>query len=301
MKIAAIIPTFNRKEKLDIILTQLCTQKGTDDIKLEIIVCVDGSSDGTDEMIKKKFPLVHTVSGDGNWWYTKSMNMGFQYAQQLNPDFVLTLNDDVEVDNYYVSILLTDFLSIGRKDIVLGSLSVSNDERRLVHFAGSKQNGTSVLSVKNYFPPLEMIYDRVVLSGIHPSRELAGRGILIPNALLVNLNYFDESLPQYGSDTDFCLKVRKSGGDVLISWNAIVKVNVGLTRIRSESGRESLRVFLKDLFDKHSHYSIRKFILLEYRYANPVKLIWKVPFFLGSSVWGIVKRNKARTRKQVSH
>ena len=95
--VAAVIPTFNRKDKLNVILTQLASQILLPNLMLEIIVCVDGSTDGTNEMIMEKFPSVHIVSGDGTWWYTKSMNMGFKYAQSLKIDFVLTLNDDIEI------------------------------------------------------------------------------------------------------------------------------------------------------------------------------------------------------------
>ena len=95
IKIAAIIPTFNRKKKLSIILKQLQAQVFQKKIFLEIVVVIDGSSDGTLEMIKTQYPTVHVVLGNGNWWYTKSMNKGFQYAQKLSPDFILTINDDV--------------------------------------------------------------------------------------------------------------------------------------------------------------------------------------------------------------
>jgi len=288
--VAAVLPTFNRKEKLDIILTQLCTQKGTDDIKLEIIVCVDGSSDGTDEMIKKKFPSVHTVSGDGNWWYTKSMNMGFQYAQQLNPDFVLTMNDDIEVDEIYIRTLLFDFVSQNDKNLILGSLSISNDQNKLIHFAGIKKYEMNGLRSVYYIPSLKVAYNNRY-SGIYLTQELPGRGMLIPNDILVSLGFFDENFPQYGSDTDFCFRARKAGNKVMISWNAIVKVNLQLTRIRVDAKKDSIQLFIKDLFDRNSHYSIRKYTLFQYRHYGILNVIWSTPFYVLATLWSLIKKS----------
>ena len=73
MKIAAIIPTFNRKDYLKVLLSQLQNQN-KERFTLEIIVVVDGSTDGTLEMLENEFPEVHIVKGTGDWWYTKSMN-----------------------------------------------------------------------------------------------------------------------------------------------------------------------------------------------------------------------------------
>lgn len=287
IKIVAIIPTFNRKDKLRIIINQLLQQHLPENISLKVVVVVDGSFDGTLEMLRDDYPVIHFIEGIGNWWYTKSMNEGFNYAKKLNPDFFLTMNDDIEINRNYLECLISDFLIQGKKNLILGSLSVTNDKEGLVHFAGSEKNGKNALSMRPYFPSLALKYDKS-FTGVHPSHELAGRGILIPSVLLKELGYFDEGLPQYGSDTDFCFRARRDGCDIMISWNAVVKVNMALTRIRTDSRENSVFIFIKDLFDKHSHSSIRKFILIEYRYGNIFSLLWKIPHYIGASLWRIM-------------
>jgi len=87
-KIFFVIPTFNRKDCVKNVLEDIEKQeKG--DYEISTIMVVDGSNDGTSEMIKADFPKVHCVFGKGNWWYTRSMNEGFQLANKLEALFIL--------------------------------------------------------------------------------------------------------------------------------------------------------------------------------------------------------------------
>src|SRR5688572_11601688 len=102
MKIAAIIPTFNRRQELSDLLWMLGNMDMPEKCELDIIAVVDGSTDGTIEMLTRDFPHVHIVKGTGNWWYTRSINEGFKYADRLRPDLILTLNDDIIVHDDYL-------------------------------------------------------------------------------------------------------------------------------------------------------------------------------------------------------
>ena len=253
-------------------------------ISLKVIVVIDGSDDGTLEMIQTQFPNVHYVLGNGDWWYTKSMNKGFEYAQKLNPDFILTMNDDIEITTDYINSIYDDFVSIGDKRSILGSLSITNDSQKKIIFAGIKKYERDGMRSIPYFKTSKTRFTNKI-KGIQKTCELPGRGILIPNDILLELNFFDSKFIQYGSDTDFCFRARNKGINLLISWNAVVKVNTELTRIRSNTKNDTLSYFIKDLFDKHSHHSIKKFILFQTRHYNPINIIWKLPYyFLGNLV-----------------
>ncbi len=95
IKIGAVIPTFNRAASLRTILTCLQTQSHTTSITTIPIIVVDGSTDGTLEMLATEFPTAVIVRGDGNWWYTRSINEGIKKARELDCNYILTLNDDL--------------------------------------------------------------------------------------------------------------------------------------------------------------------------------------------------------------
>ena len=65
LKLGVIIPTFNRKSYLKAVLTQLLSQKKNASVEVIPVVVVDGSTDGTYEMLDAEFPTVHVVKGSG--------------------------------------------------------------------------------------------------------------------------------------------------------------------------------------------------------------------------------------------
>jgi GT2 family glycosyltransferase len=265
-KIAVVIPTHNRKDYLKVILDQLKEQTYNQD-KLVIVIVNDGSADGTEEMLRKHFPDVHIVEGDGNWWYTKSMNQGFTYLHNIKPDLVLTLNDDVEIEPDYLTNITSDAYNIGLNGI-MGSVSFDLNNKNIVKFAGIKKiNWWRNQRIPYITPYTKVNYN---LKGIYLSRVLPGRGMLIPYKILRELNYFDERFVQYGSDDDFCLRAQKKGYKTYISWNAKIYSEEMLTGTGSPIIKQSLWSFTKNLFNKYSPTSVYKDLIILKRNVNPL-------------------------------
>jgi len=96
MKIAVIIPVFNRRETtlkcLGLLKNNVLIPNNS---LINIIVVDDGSTDGTAAAIKLAFPDVKILNGDGNLWWTGAINMGVEFALSQDFDYLLTrLNDD---------------------------------------------------------------------------------------------------------------------------------------------------------------------------------------------------------------
>lgn len=278
--ISIIIPTHNRKDKLRNILSQLKDQKLNSEIKFYIIVVVDGCVDGTLEMLKHNYPETHIVEGDGNWWYTKSMNEGFKYSMKLDPDYIITLNDDIEIDENYVSVLLNSYKYLNNENAIIGSLSITNDKYPKILFAGIKEyKWFGLLRIPIIYPLA--IYYKKCLDGIYPTVELPGRGMLIPVHILKTLNYFDEKFVQYASDTDFCFRAIRNNINIYINYKAVVISDYKKTRVRNLSESEKNRVeTIKDIFRQTSHESLQKYIRLHRKHFNSMHLIWKIPLYL---------------------
>ena len=98
-----IIPVHNRVEYTRSCLRSLYqqTMRG-----FEIIVIDDGSTDGTTEMIAAQFPDVVLLRGDGNLWWTRSINMGVEYALAQKPEYIITLNDDIILQVDFIEAML---------------------------------------------------------------------------------------------------------------------------------------------------------------------------------------------------
>lgn len=269
MKIAAIIPTFNRKEYLKILLSQLQNQN-REDFTIEIIVVVDGSNDGTYEMLNNYFPEVHIVKGTGDWWYTKSMNEGFKYAEKFKPDYVLILNDDVEIGENYIQQLLNGINKL-EKNSIIGSICFTLKKPCRVTSSGVRKiSRLSGRSITYYKFGDEVDPDK--LSGMYLSEVLPGRGTLIPTKVLKELNYFDEYFKQYLSDFDFCLRAKEKGYKIYISWNAKVFSHVDKTSYSSSYKRFSLSNYLSSFVDVYSRNHILQRIIYFWRHRTKVFL-----------------------------
>lgn len=73
----------------------------------------DGSTDGTDESIKLKFPLVKIIQGDGKLYWAKGMRLAWEMAAKTGEyDFYLWLNDDLALKTDAISNILADYMFV---------------------------------------------------------------------------------------------------------------------------------------------------------------------------------------------
>ncbi len=274
-RLVIVIPTHNRRYLLFSLLGQIFNVDHSL-FELVVIVVVDGSTDGTIEMLKKEFPQVHIVYGNGNWWYTKSMNEGFKYAEKLNPDFVLTLNDDINIQKNYIA-QLASAIEKTPVNTIIGSVSVTNSQPYKVIFSGIKQIIWWRMKLVRYHPMFSDIPVNT-FTGIHESLVLPGRGTLIPYHVLKDVNYFDEKFVQYHSDFDFSLRARKKGYLSVISWDALIFSYPEKTNSSSSFINTPFIKFAKSFFNKYS----RLFIFDNVRYIarHGIKFLFPVTFIV---------------------
>ena len=92
-KVVIVSPVHNRRE-----ITLQCLRSlsriDRDGLNVHTIIVDDGSTDGTAEAIKRDFPEVELIEGDGSLWYTEGTNIGFRAALKHAPDYILAINDD---------------------------------------------------------------------------------------------------------------------------------------------------------------------------------------------------------------
>ena len=95
-----VVPVFNRA-KITLQFLELLSKQQFREFKA--VVVDDGSSDDTSEMIRNQYPDAKIVAGDGNWWWTKSVNEGIRYAlNNTDCTHVLLMNDDTFFEDDYL-------------------------------------------------------------------------------------------------------------------------------------------------------------------------------------------------------
>jgi GT2 family glycosyltransferase len=266
-KLAVIIATFNRCSYLKTILQLLEEQKLPENVDMKMIVVIDGSTDGTNEMIAENFPNIITINSNAAWWWTKSMNAGFKKAIEMEMDYVLILNDDNEIRPDYVATILHDHSSLP-EDTILGSASVSIETPTRIESSGTKKFFKLFFKLDSYHNGRPLMDNS--FSGIHPSYTLSGRGTLIPTSLFKKIGLYEEKFVQYMSDDDFCLRALKYKIPVYISWNALVYNHTKLTSVGNITHEKKLRVVYKSLFNQYSVNSLKKHYLAYTLHAYPL-------------------------------
>jgi dolichol-phosphate mannosyltransferase len=171
MKLAVVIPIFNELENLPSLIDSV-EQLGNSTTEITVIVCDDGSNDGSwlwlDEE-QQKGRIV--VLGDGNnYGPGVAFENGFQYVLKTLPDFdfLLTMEGDGTAD---LSSLQSMFDSISHADVVLasvylegGGFSKTNWARLLISkFA----NGLTRLCLNLPFQTLTSFYRMYRVSTLH--------------------------------------------------------------------------------------------------------------------------------------
>lgn len=288
IKLCIVIPTYNRREYLQVILKQLHEQK---DYEAELcFVVVVGSTDGTLKMLTDEFQDVHIVYGTGDWWYTRSINEGFNYGKQFKPDYFLMMNDDTEVESDF----LKNILDAKDENAIIGAMSLTMEDPRRVFFSGYKPIRGFLGKLEPYIPQFE-IASKYDLHGTYPSLLLPGRGMLIPSKILTVLNGFDPIFPQYGSDDDFCLRAGKNGYKVKICRDSYLYCYSMMTGKGSFFvTNESVMSFLCNFFEFSSRIYIKKDFLISFRHNN---LFVGILVFFRSVISPIIKYLKMKNEK----
>ena len=264
-----IIPVHNRIQFTKDCLQCFREQTFTD---FQVIIVDDGSSDGTSEMIKKEFPEVMLLKGDGNLWWTKAINLGLKYvlnnSNMHETDLVLTLNDDLLFKSNYLSTLITAYKV--NMPCLVGSVVVDVKNPTYLEYAGTASNYYTAKAVRkaslfkyNY----QNLSDKY---SIIPTDELSGRGTLIPLYIFDTIGIYDEvNFPHYLADIELSVRARRKGYRLFVSVSSVIHSYLEATRNKNQG----LLQFIEGFFSFKSPNYIKARYVFAIRHA-PLKHIY---------------------------
>lgn len=255
--IYVVIPVYNRKEYTRICLA--CLKAQTEQAH-RVIVVDDGSTDGTSAMIHSEFPDVTVLTGTGSLWWAGGTNRGIQYVLEhmaVNEnDFLLTLNDDTEVDPDYLTNLVNAFKA--NQPCLIGSISVNIKEPAKLLYAGTrldmsfaKLQDLAKTRFSNQYARLRSAPNYI------PSDCLPGRGLLIPITVFQKIGLLDDTRFQHHmADLDFSIRARKAGFGLFVATRCVVYEHAEATGLVLHKSI-SLRQFWEALFTIRSPINLK--------------------------------------------
>ena len=206
IKVSVVIPTYNRRESLARTLTTVFAQDFPPK-EYEVVVTVDGSTDGTAEFLRqlKPGPALRVIEHPRNLGQSAARNSAIRVAQG---EIILFVDDDILCDRSLLKEHVTAHESADALVVSGPTLVAPESPARLT---------TDRLAMVERNLP-------VPAAGEISWPESGGAGNLsVPRAMLLACGGFDERLFRMSEDVDLVLRLHKLGARCYFQPGAIVR------------------------------------------------------------------------------
>jgi GT2 family glycosyltransferase len=218
LRVSVIVPNWNGREHLPVCLESLEVQRFRD---FEVILVDNGSSDGSDELVRNQYPWVTLVELPHNAGFAVANNVGLRHATGV---YIVTLNNDTSVDEHWLEKLIAAAES--RPGIgMVASRICNHEEPDVVDSLGIRiaADGMSRGAHRGeHFSSLR-------LGKVEPILLPSACAALYRKAMLAEIGFFDEDFFAYCEDTDLGLRARLSGWDAVLARDAVIYHKYSMT------------------------------------------------------------------------
>ena len=209
--LSVIIVNWNTARLLDACLQSLIN--GVHHVKIEFFVVDNGSSDGSQDMVRKKYPSVRLIENTSNQGFARANNQAIRKARGR---YIVLLNSDTVVPDYAMDKLAAAMDSDTK--IGIGGLQLLNDD-------GTLQN-----SIANTPALLTELTNKSLLRRLFPGRfpgkefrpdhpieveSLIGACLIVRAETVKDIGLLDEDYFFFLEETDWCLRARRGGWKVV--------------------------------------------------------------------------------------
>lgn len=242
-ELSVILVSYNDRLHLEVCLDSLA--EAVRDRETEVVVVDNRSSDGSPELVKKKYPTVRLIENSQNVGFAKACNQGLS---QTKGPFVLFLNTDTTVSAETLDLLLEEIRDNPHLGAVGPALATGKGSCQ-VSF-GKRVDFFSAFIQKAFLNP----YFARKLKSDEKKREvgwLSAACLLTKREAVEEAGFFDEHFFLYFEDIDLCYRIRKKG------WKLIFLPRARMTHIGG-TATSSVKTFSRYHYRKSQIYFYRK-------------------------------------------
>ncbi|MBE0432186.1 glycosyltransferase [candidate division WOR-3 bacterium] len=233
--LSIIIVNYNVKAFLEQCL--IAIERALGGLDIEVFVVDNASVDGSQSMVRKRFPQVRLIENTANVGFSTANNQALKLAQGK---YVLLLNPDTLIQEDTLTVLKR-FLD-ARPDVGAVGCKLLNPD------------GSFQIASRRSFPTPWVAFCRIVwLSRIFPKSRLFGQYnvtyldpdaeaevdvlsgslMMLRKSVIDQAGYFDEDYFMYGEDIDLCYRIKKAG------WKIVYTPSTKAIHYKGESTKKS--------------------------------------------------------------
>lgn len=247
-----------------------------------VIVVDDGSSDGSFEYIRQHYPDIILLRGNGQLWWSGSVNKGIRHALEGKADYICLLNNDNRFEEDFLDKLVRT--ASGKSAACVCSKVLIQNSRK-VFFAGGTVNAIGELRMRQGDDH----------PGLDSPKEIlwtGGMGVLFRADVFKTIGLFDDKhFPQYFGDADFSFRLRKGGFKILYEPGSVIFNDIQNTGHSYASGKFSDLV--RTLFSTKSHlnpYISAKFYFRHFPVTAPIILAKRFIRIFGGYLKALIQK-----------
>ena len=234
-EISVVIVNYNVKAFLEQCLIAIERARGT--MNIEIFIVDNASVDGSQAMVKKRFPYVKLIENSRNVGFSTANNQAIEKAQG---EYVLIMNPDTLIQEDTLIVLkryLDEHPSVGAVGCKLlnpdGSFQIAS--RR--SFPTPWVAFSRIVGLSRIFP-MSSLFGQYNVTYLDPDMEtevdvLSGSLMMLRRKALDQVGYFDEDYFMYGEDIDLSYRIKKAG------WQIIYNPGTKAIHYKGESTKKS--------------------------------------------------------------
>lgn len=195
---------------------------------LKLVVVDNGSGDDSERLFRASFPDHDVVQTGTNLGFAAGNNVGIRHAMQLNPAYILILNNDTEVSAGFLEPLVDAMERTPDAAAATGTIYLHSDPDRIWYGGGRiipwRASGFSD-HLNERLRPEE-------LGDVRPVSFMSGCMMLLRSSVLRAVGAFDARYFMYVEDVEFCSRLARAGHRLLYVPGSTIRHKVGSSDLR---------------------------------------------------------------------
>ncbi len=282
-KVTVIIPHWNGIEILNDCLVSLYKNEYK---KFETVVIDNGSTDGSQEFIKQKFPRVKLIENVRNLGYAGACNQGINLAKT---DYVLLLNNDTVMPQNFISAMIETIDSDPLVAMVQPKI-ISIQDKSYFDYSGGAGGEMDIFGYPfargRIFDTVEKDkgqYDTLTTKVFWTS----GCALLLKREVVIELGMLDEDFFAHQEEIDLNWRAQIAGYKNVVTYKTHILHYSGYT-LRSDNQHKMYLNHRNNLIMMVKNYSFGLLVIL-----FPLRILFELATVFADAILWDGKRGKA--------